>query len=115
MGQEWVHSDYIDSVHVIGVALKVQLAQSVIRARVVKDTDGAHLIAHDYLILAQSGDSCDFVFAGVRVVYFLSLGTNPQTLFLPFDSHFHKDSVYASVIFFGIEVDHSNLFITVLE
>lgn len=80
----WMHFDVFYVVHVIGVALEVQLPQLLVGAGVLKDPDGAHLVSNDDMIFGQSHDGCDFIFAAVAIVYFLSLGTDAEPFLLPF-------------------------------
>lgn len=72
-----MHDYFRNIVHMHTVAVQVQLSQAIVRTGVVKDTDCAHLVAHNQLIRAQPAQSCDFVFAAVGVVDALRAGRQP--------------------------------------
>ena len=110
-----VNFDDLDVVHVVGVALEVELAQAVVGAGVVEYSDGAHLVPYYHFGSAQTGDGSYFVLAGVGVVYFLSVGADAKSLFLPLYGHLNKNGIDPSVILLGVEVDHGNLLIFILE
>ena len=110
-----VHFDYLDVVHVVGVALEVELAQAVVGAGVVEYSDGAHLVPYYHFGSAQTGDGSYFVLAGVGVVYFLSVGADAKSLLLPLYGHLNKNGIDPPVILLGVEVNHGNLLIFILE
>lgn len=110
-----MHFDDLDIVHVVGVTVQVEFSQPVVRARVVEEADRAHFIPDYDFIFAETSDGSDFVFTAIRIIYFLSVGTDPESFLLPLDSHFHKDGVDSSIVLIGIQVDHGYFFISVLK
>ena len=111
----WVNFDDLDVVHVVGVALEVELAQSVVGAGVVEYSDRAHLVPDYHFGGAQAGDCSYFVLAGVGIVYFLTVRADSKTLLLPLNGHLHKNGVDPPVIFFRVKVDHGYFLIFILE
>lgn len=100
-------------VHVDTVTMQVQLSQTIVRARIVKETHCSHLIADYQLVRTQTTQSCYLVLAAVRVVDALCAGRKSQCLLLPLDSHLHENGIDASVVLF--EADHADFLISILE
>lgn len=106
--------DEVDVVHVIGVALQVELAQSLFRAWVLKNADRTHLIPDYDSIRAQFSNSRDLILARIGIVYPLRVRTDPQPFLLPLNLHLHKNSIDPLVLPI-IERQHPDLLISVLE
>lgn len=100
-------------IHMNAVTVQVQFSQAIVRARVIKDTHCAHLVAHYQLVRTQSTQSCDFVLAAVGVVDALCAGRKTEGLLLPLDAHLHENSIDAPVVL--LEADHAYLLVAVLE
>ena len=77
MGHFRVYFDEVDIVHVFGVALQMEFAQSFLRTWVLKNADGTHLISDYNFIRSQFRNSRDLILARVGVVYPLGVGTDP--------------------------------------